>query len=124
MKLLVYKPDEAKLEEIAVDINLNPVFLTAIEMIDDEVFLGADGRHLFICQKNRSQYLVVCILKFEQIIYSRRHINGDVSVLFHSVKTERIPCCSLLHFRFAYAGSQLTRWACLTAVLASSFAVD
>ena len=47
MKLLVYKPDEAKLEEIAVDINLNPVFLTAIEMIDDEVFLGADGRHLF-----------------------------------------------------------------------------
>ena len=68
MKLLVYKPDEAKLEEIAVDINLNPVFLTAIEMIDDEVFLGADGRHLFICQKNRSQYLVVRILKFEQMI--------------------------------------------------------
>ena len=53
MKLLVYKPDGPKLEEIAVDINLNPVFLTAIEMIDDEVFLGADGRHLFICQKNR-----------------------------------------------------------------------
>ena len=124
MKLLVYKPDEAKLEEIAVDINLNPVFLTAIEMIDDEVFLGADGRHLFICQKNRSQYLVVCILKFEQIIYSRRHINGDVSVLFHSVKTECIPCRSPLHFRFACAGGQLTRWACLTAVLASSFAVD
>ena len=53
MKLLVYKPDGPKLEEIAVDINLNPVFLTAIEMIDDEVFLGADGKHLFICQKNR-----------------------------------------------------------------------
>ena len=53
MKLLVYKPDGPKLEEIAVDINLNPVFLTAIEMIDDEVFLGADGRHIFVCQKNR-----------------------------------------------------------------------
>ena len=53
MKLLVYKSDESKLEEILVDISLNPVFLTAIEMIDDEVFLGADGRHLFICQKNR-----------------------------------------------------------------------
>ena len=53
MKLLVYKSDESKLEEIAVDISLNPVFLTTIEMIDDEVFLGADGRHLFICQKNR-----------------------------------------------------------------------
>ena len=53
MKLLVYKSDESKLEEIAVDISLNPVFVTAIEMIDDEVFLGADGRYLFICQKNR-----------------------------------------------------------------------
>ena len=53
MKLLVYKPDGPKLVEIAVDINLNPVFLTAIEMIDDEVFVGADGRHIFICQKNR-----------------------------------------------------------------------
>ena len=53
MKLLVYKPDGPKLEEIAVDINLNPVFLTAIEMIDDEVFVGADGRHIFVCQKNR-----------------------------------------------------------------------
>ena len=53
MKLLMYKPDGPKLVEIAVDINLNPVFLTAIEMIDDEVFLGADGRHIFICQKNR-----------------------------------------------------------------------
>ena len=53
MKLLVYKPEGPKLEEIAVDINLNPVFLTAIEMIDDEVFLGADGRHVFVCQKNR-----------------------------------------------------------------------
>ena len=57
MKLLVYKPDEAKLEEIAMDINLNPVFLKAIEMIDDEVFLGADGRHLFICQKQVAKAL-------------------------------------------------------------------
>ena len=52
MKLLMYKSDGPKLVEIAVDINLNPVFLTAIEMIemiDDEVFLGADGRHIFVC---------------------------------------------------------------------------
>ena len=53
-KLLVYKHDEKEeLEEIAMDINLNPVFLTAIEMIDDETYLGADGRHIFLCQKNR-----------------------------------------------------------------------
>jgi hypothetical protein len=54
-KLLVYKSEEDvnKLEEIAIDINLNPVFLSAIEMVDDETYLGADGRHVFLCQKNR-----------------------------------------------------------------------
>ena len=53
-KLLVFKHDEKdELEEIAMDINLNPVFLTAVEMIDDETYLGADGRHIFLCQKNR-----------------------------------------------------------------------
>ena len=40
--------------QISLDTSLNPVFMTAIEMIDDETYLGADGRHLFICQKNRS----------------------------------------------------------------------
>ena len=54
-KLLVYNSDNGtnQLEEIAIDINLNPVFLSAIEMVDDENFLGADGRHVFLCQKNR-----------------------------------------------------------------------
>ncbi len=54
-KLLLYKSEDGvrQLEEIAMDINLNPVFLTAIEMVDDETFLGADGRHIFLCQKNR-----------------------------------------------------------------------
>ena len=54
-KLLTFKTDKgtSSLEEIAMDTNLNPLFLTAIEMIDDETFLGADGRHLFLCQKNR-----------------------------------------------------------------------
>ena len=36
-----------------MDTKLNPVFLTAIEMIDDENYIGADGRHVFVCQKNR-----------------------------------------------------------------------
>ena len=53
LKLLVYKSDQNRLEEVAIDVNLNPVFLSAIEMVDDETFLGADGRHIFICQKNR-----------------------------------------------------------------------
>lgn len=50
----MYKTEERSvLEEIAIDINLNPVFLSAIEMIDDETYIGADGRHIFMCQKNR-----------------------------------------------------------------------
>lgn len=53
-KLVVYTSEEGHdLVEIAVDINLNPVFLMAIEMIDDETYIGADGRHIFLCQKNR-----------------------------------------------------------------------
>ena len=39
--------------QTSMDTSLNPVFLTAIEMVDDENYLGSDGRHLFICQKNR-----------------------------------------------------------------------
>ena len=61
-KLLVYKNEGAPvLEEICIDIELNPVFLMAIEMIDDETFLGADGRHIFLCQKNRSVTLCVVV---------------------------------------------------------------
>ena len=55
LKLLQYKAEGTKisLEEIAMDINMNPVFLSAVEMIDDENYIGADGRHVFICQKNK-----------------------------------------------------------------------
>jgi len=61
LKLLVFKSDQSRLEEVAIDVNLNPVFLSAIEIVDDETFLGADGRHIFICQKNRCRpCLVLC----------------------------------------------------------------
>ena len=36
-----------------MDTNLNPAMLMAIEIIDDDTFLGADSQHIFICQKNR-----------------------------------------------------------------------
>ena len=36
-----------------MDTNLNPAMMMAIEIIDDDTFLGADSQHLFICQKNR-----------------------------------------------------------------------
>lgn len=70
VKLLVYKHDQNRLEEVALDVNLNPVFLSAIEMIDDENFLGADGRHIFVCQKNRWPDLLMCVFNgFGRVIY-------------------------------------------------------
>jgi DNA damage-binding protein 1 len=62
-KLLVYKAEKSVLEEISVETSLNPVFMTAMEMIDDENYLGADGRHIFVCQKNRfDEDLTYCLL--------------------------------------------------------------
>lgn len=49
------------LQQSALDITLNPVYLTAIEMIDDENFIGADGRHIFVCQKNRLGRMCVMV---------------------------------------------------------------
>ena len=46
-----------------------------------------------------------------------------VTFPFRSVKTERVLCRSPFHFRFVCASGQLTRWACLTAVLANSVVV-
>ncbi len=38
--------------KIGTDIKVCPSFCTAIEMIDDENYVAADGRHIYICQKN------------------------------------------------------------------------
>lgn len=51
--LLVYKPTEGQLEEIARD--FNPHWMSATEIIDDDVMLGAENNfNLFTCQKDRS----------------------------------------------------------------------
>ena len=65
MKLLRYTSEgsKCKLEEISLDVNMNPVFLSAIEMLDDENYIGADGRHVFTCQKNRCEVLTPLVLK-------------------------------------------------------------
>ena len=39
--------------QIAVDTTMTPSYMTAVEMLDDETFLGADSQHLFVCQKNK-----------------------------------------------------------------------
>lgn len=49
--LLAYKPMEGNLEEIARD--FNPNWMSAIEILDDDTFLGAENSfNLFTCQKD------------------------------------------------------------------------
>ncbi|TKS69560.1 DNA damage-binding protein 1 DDB p127 subunit [Collichthys lucidus] len=49
--LLAYKPMEGNFEEIARD--FNPNWMSAIEILDDDNFLGAENAfNLFVCQKD------------------------------------------------------------------------
>jgi DNA damage-binding protein 1 len=51
MILLQYKPMEGSLDEIAKD--YSPNWMTAVEIIDDEKFLGAESSsNLFVCQRD------------------------------------------------------------------------
>lgn len=53
MSVLCYKPIEANLEEIAKDYKCN--WMTAVEIIDDDNFVGADNSfNLFVSQKDSS----------------------------------------------------------------------
>ena len=52
MTLLVYKPAEYQLEEISRD--FNPNWMSAIEIIDDDIFIGTENNmNMFTCQKDR-----------------------------------------------------------------------
>ncbi|RWS30639.1 DNA damage-binding protein 1-like protein [Leptotrombidium deliense] len=52
MTLLAYKQMEGNFEEIARD--FQPNWMTAIEILDDDTFLGAENSfNLFVCQKDR-----------------------------------------------------------------------
>ncbi|CAH1116723.1 unnamed protein product [Phaedon cochleariae] len=51
MTLLQYKTMEGSFEEIARD--YNPNWMTAVEILDDDVFLGAENSYnVFVCQKD------------------------------------------------------------------------
>ncbi|CAH1785310.1 unnamed protein product [Owenia fusiformis] len=51
MNLLAYKPVEGNFEEIARD--FNPNWMSAVEILDDDTFLGAENSfNLFTCQKD------------------------------------------------------------------------
>ncbi|XP_017785317.1 PREDICTED: DNA damage-binding protein 1 [Nicrophorus vespilloides] len=80
MTLLQYKTMEGSFEEIARD--YNPNWMTSIEILDDEVFLGAENNfNLFVCQKDsaaptddeRSQMQVVGQIHVGDMINVFRH---------------------------------------------------
>lgn len=51
MTLLQYKTMEGSFEEIARD--FNPNWMTAVEILDDDMFLGAENSfNIFVCQKD------------------------------------------------------------------------
>lgn len=53
ISLFEYKPLQSHFEEVARD--FNPAWLTEIEILDDDTFLGAEhGHNLFVCQKDSS----------------------------------------------------------------------
>nr|XP_020647984.1 DNA damage-binding protein 1 isoform X3 [Pogona vitticeps] len=57
--LLAYKPMEGNFEEIARD--FNPNWMSAVEILDDDNFLGAENAfNLFVCQKDRFSALQCC----------------------------------------------------------------
>ena len=52
MTLLQYKTMEGSFEEISRD--YSPNWMTAVEIIDDDTFLGAENAsNMFICQRDR-----------------------------------------------------------------------
>ncbi|XP_063737946.1 DNA damage-binding protein 1 isoform X2 [Eleginops maclovinus] len=54
--LLAYKPMEGNFEEIARD--FNPNWMSAVEILDDDNFLGAENAfNLFVCQKDSSPFV-------------------------------------------------------------------
>ncbi|XP_060526030.1 DNA damage-binding protein 1 isoform X2 [Cylas formicarius] len=80
MTLLQYKTMEGSFEEIARD--FNPNWMTAVEFLDDDVFLGAENCfNMFVCQKDsaaatdeeRSQMMEVGHIHIGDMINVFRH---------------------------------------------------
>ena len=61
--LLGYKPLQDAFEEIARDCNVK--YMSAIEILDDDNFIGSDNSfNLFVCQKDRYEFLHNCYSKY------------------------------------------------------------
>lgn len=80
MTLLQYKTMEGSFEEIARD--YNPNWMTAIEILDDDIFLGADNSfNMFVCQKDSAATTDEERAQMQEV--ARYHTGDMVNVFRH-----------------------------------------
>eukprot|EP01083_Nonionella_stella_P074583 202363_1 len=88
MSLLIYKPMDKTILEIARDYNSN--WMTAIEMFDDEVFIGAENSYnLFAVRKNTQAVTDEERSKLD--VVGRFHLGDFVNVFRHGSLVMKMP---------------------------------
>lgn len=101
LTLLAYKPLEGRLEEIAHD--FSPNWMTAVEIIDDDTFLGAENSYnLFTCQKDSGATNDEDRQHLQQV--GRYHLGDSVNVfrhgslvMHHTMEQSTPITCSILY---------------------------
>ncbi|KAF5284802.1 hypothetical protein FQA39_LY04527 [Lamprigera yunnana] len=80
MTLLQYKTMEGSFEEIARD--YNPNWMTAFEILDDDVFLGAKNSfNIFVCQKDSAATTDKERLQMQEV--GQFHVGDMINVIRH-----------------------------------------
>ncbi|KAF5292358.1 hypothetical protein FQA39_LY03392 [Lamprigera yunnana] len=80
MTLLQYKTMEGSFEEIARD--YNPNWMTAVEILDDDVFLGAENSfNIFVCQKDSAATTDEERLQMQEV--GQFHVGDMINVIRH-----------------------------------------
>ncbi|KAF2894969.1 hypothetical protein ILUMI_11202 [Ignelater luminosus] len=80
MTLLQYKTMEGSFEEIARD--YNPNWMTAVEILDDDVFLGSENSfNMFVCQKDSAATTDEERLQMQEV--GQFHVGDMVNVFRH-----------------------------------------
>ena len=96
VSLLLYKPQESVLEEIAKD--YHPFWTTAVEILDDDTFLvGENNYNLYTCSKDSAASTEE--ERRRLIISGRFHINDMINVFRHGSLVMNNPNESLTNYQ-------------------------
>lgn len=80
MTLLQYKVMEGSFEEIARD--YNPNWMTAVEILDDDLFLGAENSfNIFVCQKDSAATTDEERIQMQEV--GQFHVGDMINVFRH-----------------------------------------